>query len=91
MEITKVIDFVQKQLEGEKTGHDFYHGQRVAHLASQLYLQDNPDAHADSRMVAIIQTAGYLHDTIDEKICADPEQVVEQIKQIGRASCRERV
>jgi len=25
MEITKVIDFVQKQLEGEKTGHDFYH------------------------------------------------------------------
>lgn len=82
MEITKVIDFVQKQLEGEKTGHDFYHGQRVAHLASQLYLQDNPDAHADSRMVAIIQTAGYLHDTIDEKICADPEQVIEQIKHL---------
>ena len=69
MDLTKVTDFVKEQLKNEKTGHDFYHGQRVAHLASKMYLQDNPDAHEDSRMVAIIQTAGYLHDTIDEKIC----------------------
>ncbi|RMC47221.1 HD domain-containing protein [Lactobacillus sp. ESL0228] len=80
MDLRKIINFVKEQLKDEKTGHDFYHGQRVAHLASQLYLQDNPDAHSDSRLVAIIQTAGYLHDTIDEKICAAPESVLTQIK-----------
>ena len=82
MDLTRVTDFVKEQLKNEKTGHDFYHGQRVAHLASKMYLQDNPDAHEDSRMVAIIQTAGYLHDTIDEKICADPDQVLADIKEL---------
>ena len=82
MDLTKVTDFVKEQLKNEKTGHDFYHGQRVAHLASKMYLQDNPDAHEDSRVVAIIQTAGYLHDTIDEKICADPDQVLAHIKEL---------
>lgn len=45
-----------------------------------MYLQDNSDAHADSRMAAIIQAAGCLHDTIDEKICASPQEVLKQIK-----------
>src|SRR5699024_12092980 len=72
MEIKQVIDFTQTHLKNEKTGHDFYHGERVANLASQMYLVDHADAHEDSRVVAIIKTAGYLHDTIDEKICADP-------------------
>lgn len=80
MKLTKIRAFVKEQLKGEKTGHDFYHGRRVAHLASKMYLQDNPQADSESRMVAIIKTAGYLHDTIDEKICARPEQVLEQIK-----------
>lgn len=82
LDLVKVVDFVKKQLKGEKTGHDFYHGRRVAHLASKMYLQDNPNARSDSRMVAIIKAGGYLHDTIDEKICRDPEKVVEQIKQL---------
>ena len=82
MDLTKVTEFVKEQLQDEKTGHDFYHGQRVAHLASKMYLQDNPDAHTDSRVVAIIQAAGYLHDTIDEKICANPGQVLADIKEL---------
>ncbi|BDR61026.1 HD domain-containing protein [Lactobacillus xylocopicola] len=79
MDLVKITDFVKAQLKNEKTGHDFYHGQRVAHLASKLYLQDNADARSNSRMVAIIQAAGYLHDTIDEKVCADPEAVLKQL------------
>ena len=82
LDLTKVTEFVKEQLQDEKTGHDFYHGQRVAHLASKMYLQDNPAAHKDSRMVAIIEAAGYLHDTIDEKICADPDQVLASIKKL---------
>ena len=82
MDISKVIDFTKKQLEGETTGHDFYHGQRVAHLAKKLYLNDYSNAHNDSRVVAIIETGSYLHDTIDEKVCDNPEQVIAKIKKL---------
>ena len=37
MNIDAVIDFTKKHLEGEKTGHDFYHGERVAKLARYRY------------------------------------------------------
>lgn len=82
MNLQAIIEFVQAQLKNETTGHDFYHGQRVAKLGVKLYLSDNPDAHVDSRVCDIIRAGGYLHDTIDEKICADPEQVIAQIKQL---------
>lgn len=80
MDISPVIEFTKQQLKSEKTGHDFYHGQRVAKLATKMYLADNPNAHENSRMVAIIQAGGYLHDTIDEKVCNVPEKVIKQIK-----------
>lgn len=84
MDIALVVAFTKKQLAGERTGHDFYHAQRVADLASRMYLKDFPNAHADSRMVAIIRAGGYLHDTIDEKVCAEPDQVIAQIKPLLR-------
>ena len=80
MDLSAVVNFVKKQLVDEKTGHDFYHGQRVASLASKMYLQDYTNAHSNSRVVSIIMTAGYLHDTIDEKICDNPKKVIEEIK-----------
>jgi uncharacterized protein len=82
MDIELVKQFTQDHLKGEKTGHDYYHGQRVANLATKMYLSDYPDAHADSRVVAIIQTGSYLHDTIDEKICDDPSKVIAEIKEL---------
>lgn len=82
MDIELVKQFTQDHLKGEKTGHDYYHGQRVANLATKMYLSDYPDAHADSRVVAIIQIGSYLHDTIDEKICDDPSKVVAEIKEL---------
>lgn len=82
MDIAPVISFVKKQLEDERTGHDAYHAQRVADLATKMYLADFPNANADSRIVAIIRSGGYLHDTIDEKVCAHPQQVISQIKRL---------
>lgn len=82
MDINAVIEFTKNQLKDEKTGHDFYHGERVAHLASKMYLADHESAHEDSREVAIIKTAAYLHDTIDEKVCADSEKVVTEIDEL---------
>lgn len=78
--LEKITTFVKKQLAGEKTGHDFYHGQRVAHLALRMYLEDNPNAQATSRVAQIIQAGGWLHDTIDEKICDDPQKIIGEIK-----------
>lgn len=82
MNIDAVVEFTKKHLKDEKTGHDFYHGQRVANLASKMYLEDHPDAHVDSRMVAIIKSGGYLHDTIDEKVCDNPDKVIAEIKEL---------
>lgn len=84
LEIIK--NFVQDQLKDERTGHDYYHGQRVARLARKMYLEDNPNAHEDSRMVAIIETGSYLHDTIDEKIVDNPQEVIEKIKVVLKES-----
>lgn len=78
--LEKITAFVQKQLANETTGHDFYHGQRVAHLALRMYLEDNPQAKPTSRVAQIIQAGGLLHDTIDEKICPDPQKVIGEIK-----------
>lgn len=80
IDLEKIKTFIQKQLKGERTGHDFYHGQRVANMAEKMYLKDNPLAHQDSRIVAIIKAGGYLHDTIDEKVCSEPEKVIKEIK-----------
>ena len=82
MDIELVKQFTKVHLKGEKTGHDYYHGQRVANLATKMYLSDYPDAHEDSRVVAIIQTGSYLHDTIDEKICEDPSKVIAEIEEL---------
>jgi uncharacterized protein len=78
--LEKITAFVKDQLKDETTGHDFYHGQRVAHLALGMYLEDHPQAKSTSRVAMIIQAGGLLHDTIDEKICADPEAVIAKIK-----------
>lgn len=78
--LEKITAFVKKQLQGETTGHDFYHGQRVAHLALKMYLADHPQAKRTSRVALIIQAGGLLHDTIDEKICPEPQKVISQIK-----------
>ena len=82
IDLAPVVLFVQDQLKDERTGHDFYHAQRVAKLASKMYLADHRDAHTDSRIVAIIQAGGYLHDTIDEKVCTDPEVVIAKIRKL---------
>lgn len=82
IDLDKIKNFTKEQLKGEATGHDFYHGQRVANLATKMYLADNEQASEDSRMVAIIQAGSYLHDTIDEKITDDPELVIRKIKKL---------
>lgn len=75
-----IIAFVQKELANERTGHDFYHGERVANLGLKLLLHDHPDA---SQLTQdIVFAAGLVHDTIDEKVCADPAGELEKVKKM---------
>lgn len=75
-----VSDFVKEQLKDERTGHDFYHGQRVAKLAEKMLIKDHPDVNQSSRNIAYI--AGMVHDTIDEKVCKNPEKVLSELMKI---------
>lgn len=75
-----VADYVEQQLGDEMTGHDFYHGQRVAVLAERMLLADHPEASQKSRDIAFV--AGFVHDTIDEKVCADPDRVLAELKEL---------
>lgn len=67
---TKII------LQMDVSGHDFYHCQRVAVSAQKLWQQDFSTATYNDE----INAASYLHDTIDEKIVADPQKALSQIR-----------
>lgn len=72
-----VADYIEKQLGNEMTGHDFYHGQRVARLAERMLVADHPESGQESRDIAF--AAGFVHDAIDEKVCADPSRVLGEL------------
>ena len=44
MERKLIADFVKENLAEERTGHDYYHGKRVAVLAERMLLADHPEA-----------------------------------------------
>ena len=75
-----MADYVEQQLGDEMTGHNFYHGQRVARLAEWMLVADHPEAGQESRDIAFV--AGFVHDTIDEKVCANPDQVLAELSRL---------
>ena len=44
MQIKNIQAFAHKYLDNDTTGHDYWHGERVANLAKKLFLQDYPKA-----------------------------------------------
>lgn len=79
--IEKIKEFVSQIHQNNKDGHGFDHISRVVALAGQILVSE-PDADAE----LVIATA-YLHDTYDEKICADVEsrklEVADFLENIG--------
>ena len=53
--------FVKSRLEGEGTGHDWWHAVRVRNTAQALQAQEGGD-------LAIIELAALLHDVGDRKV-----------------------
>lgn len=80
-DLTEIKTFAKNCLDGDITGHDYFHVRRVAQIATRLYVTDhaNPNEHA----IFIIQIAAYLHDTIDEKIVDNIEQQLTEIHNLA--------
>ena len=76
MNLNLIKAYAKRILQTDVSGHDFYHCQRVAVSAQKLWQQDFSTATYNDE----IDAASYLHDTIDEKIVADPQQALSQIR-----------
>lgn len=76
MNLNLIKAYTKRILQMDVSGHDFYHCQRVAVSAQKLWQQDFSTATYNDE----INAASYLHDTIDEKIVADPQKALSQIR-----------
>lgn len=69
-----VRNYAKEKLGGDRSGHDFYHVERVAKIAKKLAEQEGI---TDTLMIA---TASYLHDVIDDKVVDDVAGEKEALK-----------
>ncbi|UTR07374.1 HD domain-containing protein [Alkalihalobacillus sp. LMS6] len=73
MIIERTEDWVKERLAHDTTGHDWYHIDRVRKVAVMLAEKENADQQ-------IVELAALLHDTIDDKIVANEQVAVEEVK-----------
>ena len=66
--IQKTITFVKDQLQGEGSGHDWWHIHRVWTLAKKI-------AHLEGADMEIVELAALLHDIADRKLNDGNEEV----------------
>lgn len=72
--IEKIRQYAKEKLGKDRSGHDFYHVERVAKIAQELAEQEGI---ADKM---IIEAASYLHDVIDDKVAEDVEKERENLE-----------
>ena len=72
--IEAIRNYAKEKLGDDRSGHDFYHVERVAKIAAKLGEQEGVSD------TLIIETASYLHDVIDDKIVADVDTEKESLK-----------
>ena len=66
--IAKTIDYIKNKFEGETTGHDWYHIERVYNLSIHLAEQEKTD-------LFVVKLAALLHDVADHKFHGGDETV----------------
>lgn len=71
--IKKTEEFAKKKLNGEGSGHDWWHAYRVWQMAKAIGKQEKVD-------LFIVELAALLHDLADHKVVGDEEQGLEIIK-----------
>ena len=71
--MNKIIEFVNKELAIDNSGHDFEHAKRVANNALNILKHEKANE-------KIVLTSCYLHDCVDKKLFNNIEEQVEKIK-----------
>lgn len=72
--IAAICSYAKEKLGDDRSGHDFYHVERVAKIAKQLAEQEGI---SDTQ---IIEAASYLHDVIDDKVVTDVAAEIKSLK-----------
>lgn len=72
--IEEIRIYAQEKLGGDRSGHDFYHVERVAKIAKKLAEEEGV------KDTLTIQAASYLHDVIDDKVVANVDLERENLK-----------
>lgn len=70
--IKEAEQLVRQRLEGEASGHDWWHIVRVRNMACKIALEEKADAF-------ICQLTALLHDMADEKLNDKPDEELERI------------
>ena len=74
-QLDKIESYARQQLGSDRSGHDFFHLERVAKLADRIELIEQ----TGQRFVVL--AAAYLHDVIDDKLVEDPEAAHAALKE----------
>lgn len=72
--IEAIRNYAKEKLGDDRSGHDFYHVERVAKIAANLARQEGVFD------TLVIKTASYLHDVIDDKVVGNVEAEMEDLK-----------
>lgn len=72
--IDEIRDYVKTKLESEKSGHDWYHIERVTKYAKVIAEAENAD-------VFICEVAALVHDLVDEKL-GDPAEGLNEVEEL---------
>lgn len=70
--IAEVNIFVKRKLNNDKTGHDYYHAQRVNNLAKRIAKEEGAN-------IFVCEIASLLHDVIDYKVVDNQERAMEEV------------
>lgn len=72
--LAAIRGYAKEKLGSDRSGHDFYHVERVAKIAEKLAEEEG------IQDILLIEAASYLHDVIDDKVFADVESEKEALK-----------
>lgn len=66
--IAKTEDYVKSTLQGDSSGHDWWHIRRVRNLAMLIGREENAD-------LFVVELSALLHDIADQKFCGGNEEI----------------
>ena len=72
--LAAIRGYAKEKLGSDRSGHDFYHVERVAKIAEKLAEEEG------IQDTLLIEAASYLHDVIDDKVFEDVENEKEALK-----------